>query len=261
MLFRSLISGEIKVTSWEKSQVQVRATSESGDLRFNASPRRVSLGVEDEEGDGGDTQFEIVVPKDAHVITSSISGDLSVRGVGELEANTISGELSVNGVAGRASLQSVSGEIIAGDLGSNVRAQSVSGDITLTGVAGDLEMQTVSGEMHLRGAKSAYIRTQTVSGDFEFEGALDPKGRYEFHSHSGSFTLTLPRGAGAQITMRGFSGDLSSSCEMTLMPGSGEGHYKSMTFMLGNCGAHVNIETISGDVEIKGCGGNRSKED
>jgi DUF4097 and DUF4098 domain-containing protein YvlB len=258
----SLISGEIKVTSWDKSQVQIHAIAEAGDLRFEASSQRVSLEVEQDNGDG-DTHFEVIVPRDARVLAAGISGDLSVRGVNEVEATSISGDVVVDGIARRAALQTVSGEIRAGQLMGPVKANAVSGDITLTGVGGELNVQTVSGEMKLQDIKSAYVRTQTVSGDVEFDGVIDPKGTYEFHSHAGSFVFTLPRGAGATVSMQSFSGDLNSSCAMTLQPGGEQnrGHYKTMTFTIGDGGARISFETFSGDVTLKGCGGSKSKED
>jgi DUF4097 and DUF4098 domain-containing protein YvlB len=257
----SLISGEIKVTSWDKPQVQIRANTDDGDLRFEASSGRVSLDV-DQDDSNGDTHFEVIVPRDAREVAAGVSGDVSVRDVAEVEATSVSGDVVVNGIARRAALQTVSGGITAGDLGGPVRAQAVSGDVTLNGVDGELQVQTVSGEMKLRGVKSSYVKTSTVSGDLEFDGTVDPKGRYEFHSHSGSFTLTLPRGTSATVKMQSFSGDLNSSCEMVLTPGSkGESYNKNMTFTIGGGGARVDIETFSGDVQIKGCGGSKSKED
>jgi DUF4097 and DUF4098 domain-containing protein YvlB len=258
----SLISGEIKVTSWDKPQVQIRASTDEGDLRFEASQSRVSLDIEQDNGDG-DTHFELIVPRDARVLAAGVSGDVSVRGVNEVEATSVSGDVEVNGVAKRASLQTVSGEIRGGDIGGPVKANDVSGDITLSGVAGELNVQTVSGEMKLHDVKSSYVRTQTVSGDLEFDGTIDAKGSYEFHSHSGSMTVTVPRGTGATVSMRGFSGELNSSCPMTLQPGgtTGQGRGKNMTFTIGDGGARLNFETFSGDVNLKGCGGSKSKED
>ncbi len=259
----SVISGDIKVTSWDRAQVQVHAVSESGDIRFEASSGRVTLETEHQDGDDDeDTHFELMVPKDARVSATSISGEVTVRGVGELEATSISGDMSVSGVTGRAALQNVSGSITASDLDGGVKANAVSGDIELSDVTGDLQVQTVSGEMKLRSVKSSYVRTQTVSGDVEFDGTVDPKGRYEFNSHSGSFSIALPRGVGATVSMRGYSGDFNSSCAMTLMPGGtqGTGRSKNMTFQLGNGGARFSIETFSGDVTITGCGGSKSKE-
>jgi DUF4097 and DUF4098 domain-containing protein YvlB len=260
----SLISGDIKVTSWDKSEIRIIATSDEGDLRLEASSSRVSLTMDEDYSDGdGETKYEVTVPKGARVIAGSVSGNVSVRGVAEVEATSVSGDVTVNAIAGRATIQSVSGELRASDLGGEVHAQNVSGDLEIVGVAGELSVQTVSGEMKLRGVKSSYVRAETVSGDLEFDGAVDPKGRYEFHSHSGSVTITLPRGAGATISVRGFSGDISSSCEMMLAPNSrtGEHSYKSTTFTIGGGGARFTIETFSGDLQIKGCGNTKSKED
>jgi len=259
----AITSGTIKVTSWDKPQVRIRATSESGDLRFDFSQSRVSLSAEEENG-GDDATFEIVVPSGTRVTATAIDGDIDVRGVAELEGNTVSGSVTASDIAGRATLSSVSGDVQANDLGGPVKASDVNGDITLTGIGGDVNVETVSGEMKLHGVKSSYVRTSTVSGDLEFEGALDPKGRYEFHSHSGEFTMTLPKGTNAQISLRGYNGELRSSCQMMLLPGDGVGgHNRSQTFMIGNGGAHVSFDTFSGDVEIRGaCAGNpKSKEE
>jgi DUF4097 and DUF4098 domain-containing protein YvlB len=256
----SILSGDIKVTSWDKPQVRISAYSEEGDLRFEATSSRVSLTQEDEDSDGGDTKYEITVPKDARVIAGSVSGDVNVRGVAQLEGNSVSGSVTAVDVAGRTTIQSVSGDVQGTNVGGPVNAQDVSGDVTLSGVTGDLNVQTVSGELKLLDVKSSYVKTSTVSGDLQFQGALDPKGRYEFHSHSGSFTLVLPRGSGAQVSFRGFSGEMHSNCQMTLMPGSDAGRHNGMTFTIGAGGAKVNIETFSGDVDIQGCGTSKAKE-
>jgi hypothetical protein len=259
-----IISGDIKVTSWDRPQVQIHASSESGDIQLLASSQRITLATDRQDGDDDDdTHFELMVPRDARVQASSISGEVTVRGVAEVEATSISGDVAVTGVAGRAALQNISGSITASDLGGSVKASAVSGDIQLDGVTGDLEVSTVSGEMKLRAIKSSYVRTKTVSGDLEFDGTVDPKGRYELNSHSGSFNLALPRGVGATVSVRGYSGDFNSSCAMILMPGgsSGEGRNKNMTFQIGGGGARFSIETFSGDVSITGCGGSKSKED
>jgi len=256
----SILSGDIKVTSWDKPQVRISAYSEEGDLRFEATSSRILLTQEDENGDGGDTQYEVTVPKDARVVAGSISGDVVVRGVAQLEGNSVSGTVTAVDIAGRTSLQSVSGDVNGSNVGGPVSAQSVSGDVSLAGETGDLNVQTVSGELKLRDVKSSYVKTSTVSGDLQFQGDLDPKGRYEFHSHSGSFTLVVPRGTGAQVSFRGFSGELHSTCQMTLMPGDSPRHGSGMTFTIGGGGAKVNIETFSGDVDFQGCGTSKSKE-
>ena len=176
----------------------------------------------------------------------------------------MSGDVTVNAIAGRAKLQTVSGELHATDLGGEVRAQNVSGDSRSSASPASCNVQTVSGEMKLRGVKSSYVRTETVSGDLEFDGAVDPKGRYEFHSHSGGMTITLPRGAGATVSMRGFSGELQQLLRDDAgaeQPHRRAARTRAPRSRIGGGGARFNIETFSGDVEIKGCGTTKSKED
>src|SRR5213075_1667330 len=48
----SLISGRIRVTGWDRADVKVSASIESGYLRFSANSSRVSLSVEDNNDDG-----------------------------------------------------------------------------------------------------------------------------------------------------------------------------------------------------------------
>ena len=44
----SLISGRIRVTGWDRSDVKISASIDRGTLRFNATPARVSLTVDDD---------------------------------------------------------------------------------------------------------------------------------------------------------------------------------------------------------------------
>src|SRR5712692_2357078 len=68
----SLISGKIRVTGWDRSDVKVSATIESGTLRFSANSARVSLSVDDSDEGGrrghrhnnvGDARYDVSVPR------------------------------------------------------------------------------------------------------------------------------------------------------------------------------------------------------
>src|ERR1700675_351806 len=48
----SLISGKIRVTGWDRADVKISASIESGFLRFDATSSRVSLSVEDTDSEG-----------------------------------------------------------------------------------------------------------------------------------------------------------------------------------------------------------------
>src|SRR6266480_7367580 len=96
----SLISGRIRVTGWDRADVKVSASIESGYLRFSANSSRVSLSVEDNNDDGrrghnrhnnvGDARYEVSVPRGSRLILEAVSGDVSATGSqGEIEASSV----------------------------------------------------------------------------------------------------------------------------------------------------------------------------
>jgi len=245
----SLVSGEIKVTSWNRDQVRVHATSEEGLLQFDATGARVSLSVRSRHGDMGDTNYEITIPAGARLIAHSVSADITADGGSDVEARSVSGDVHVSNATGRLTIQSVSGGLEATHVGRGLRANTVSGDLTANDVTGDIDAQTTSGDIVLGATRSSFVHTQTVSGDTRFGGTLDRAGRYEFHSHSGDIELAVPA-TGVTFDVSTFSGDLQSDYPMTLQPGSEVGQ-KHMEFSINGGGARVTAETFSGDVTVE----------
>ena len=250
----SLVSGEIIVTAGGTGQAHVRAYSEHGDLQLQASPMRLSLSVHSRRGRMGDTRYEVTVPVGTRLLLRSTSGDITARGVrGEVEAHTTSGDLQVEGGATRITLESVSGDVRAEQLDGTVRVNAVSGDVALGQVTGEIEVETVSGEITMTDARSKWVRTETTSGDLEYHGTIDPAGRYDFTSHSGEITLTVPPDAGGTLNVETFSGSIESDFPMTIQPNgqNSDGRPKRMQFTFGNGNARISVETFSGDIRIE----------
>jgi len=256
----SLVSGEIVVTSWDRSEVRVHATSERGILRFDASPSRITLGVRSDRGRLGDTRYEVTIPKSARVVAQGVSGDVSTRGGSDVEAHSVSGDVEVVDATGRVEIESVSGDASAQRVGAGVKASTVSGELTLSDIRGDVDANTVSGDIILDGVRSSFVRTNTTSGDVHFTGTLDPKGRYEFNSHSGDIKIAVP-GGGATLDVQTFSGDVDSDFPMTLLPGARSGERgKGMRFTIGGGGARISAQTFSGDITIERSSGANREE-
>ena len=101
----SLISGKIRVTGWDRSDVKISATIESGMLRFNANSSRVSLSVDDSDDGGrrghrhnnvGEARYDVSVPRGSRLILEAVSGDITAKGSqGEIEATSVSGDVDV----------------------------------------------------------------------------------------------------------------------------------------------------------------------
>jgi hypothetical protein len=256
----SLSSGEIRVTAWERREVKVSAVTERGLLRFDATGSRLELSVRSRGGRSGETRYEVTVPVGTRVDMNSVSGDLLAAGVkGEIEANTVSGEIEVTD-AQRVSLASVSGSVVVRGATGEVRASSVSGDVELERVAGDVEMHTVSGEVALRDVRAKFLRARSTSGDVEFDGTIDPAGRYDFGSHSGTIRLMLPSAVSAAIEVETYSGEVDSDFPIRLEPGEhSTGRPRRLQFRIGGGGARVSAETFSGDIDIRRAGGARDE--
>jgi len=257
----SLISGKIRVTGWDRPEVKISASIESGYLRFNANSSRVSLSVEDSDNDGrrgrrhndtGDARYDVSVPRGSRLILEAVSGDVISKGSqGEIEATSVSGDVDVTDGVRTVSAESVSGSVHVAQVGGNLRTETVSGDLRAENVTGDVEASTVSGSIRLVGIQSKDVRTESVSGDITYTGTIEPSGRYSFESHSGTVRLNIPKGAGAQFSVETFSGDLSTDFPVTIPPNPNgrrrEGH---MDFTIGDGRAKVTAQTFSGSIII-----------
>jgi Putative adhesin len=256
----SLISGRIRVTGWDRSDVKVTATIESGMLRFTSNSSRVSLSVDDSDDGGrrghrhnnvGDARYDVSVPRGSRLILEAVSGDITSKGSqGEIEATSVSGDVDVTDGVRTVSAEAVSGSVHAAQVNGNLRTETVSGDLRAENVSGNVEASSVSGSIRLVGIQSKDVRTETVSGDIVYTGTIEPSGRYSFESHSGALRLNIPRGAGAQFSVETFSGDLQSDFPVMLRPQSSLGREGHIEFTIGDGRAKITAQTFSGSIII-----------
>src|SRR4051812_9647689 len=193
----SLISGRIRVTGWDRPDVKISASIESGYLEFEANSSRVSLGVEDNDDSRGhrnhnvgEARYDVSVPRGARLILEAVSGDVTATGSqGEIEASSVSGNVIVTNGVREVSVESVSGSVHASQINGNLRAETVSGDLRAESVTGEVEATSVSGDVRLGTIQSKDVRSETVSGEITYTGTIDAGGRYSFESHSGTVRL------------------------------------------------------------------------
>jgi hypothetical protein len=254
----SLISGKMRVTGWERADVKIVASIESGSLRFDANSSRVSLSVEDEDDSGrrhrhevGDARYEVSVPRGARLILEAVSGDIVTSGSqGEIEATSVSGDVDVSNGVREVTAEAVSGSVHANQIAGNLRAETVSGDLRAESVTGDVEATSVSGDVRLVNVVSKDVRTETVSGEIGYTGSIESGGKYSFESHSGTLRLNIPRGSGAQFSVETFSGDVSTDFPVTI-PANTRGRREGrVEFTLGDGRARVTAQTFSGSIVI-----------
>jgi len=90
-----------------------------------------------------------------------------------------------------------------------------------------------------------------MSDDVVFEGALTPRGRYEFSSHSGDVHITLDDKNGFSFEGKTFSGSVNSGLPLqTGGVGSRRTSSKQVTGTYGDGSAVVSATSFSGDVVV-----------
>lgn len=255
----SLISGTIDVSAWSRDQVKIEATTERGSLRFTASRSRVGLSVDHEERRGryssGRTIYKVVVPRGARLIMATVSGPITAKGVGgETKAESVSGTIEIED-AGSITAESVSGGVRVKTVRGRANAESVSGHVIMENVSGDVDAGSVSGPIRLSGITAKSVSASTVSGPIQFSGGVDPAGKYEFESHSGTIRLALPADAGARLSLETFSGSFRSDFPVTIGGNSNWNDNqrfsgRSAEGRIGSGNARIEAQTFSGSILI-----------
>ena len=253
----SLISGTIEVSAWSRDQVKIEASTQEGTLRFTASRSRVGLRVEHEHDRhgrqnrraSGRTIYKVVVPRGTRLIMETVSGPITARGVGgEIDAESVSGTIDIED-ARSVELESVSGGVRARNVQGGANASSVSGHVTLETVTGDVDAESVSGPIRLSGIRAKVVSAETVSGAIQFSGSVDPAGKYDFESHSGTIRLALPANIGARLSLETFSGSFQSDFPVVVQGDRG-GPGRSGEARIGRGNARIEAQTFSGSILI-----------
>lgn len=257
-----LVSGDIIVTGWNKPEVKILATIETGYFEFSPSPSRVRISARSRRGRMGDQRIEISVPIGTEVKASTVSGNVAVRGTaGRVQASSVSGDLDVRDAVDEIEIHTTSGDLRAEKLRGRIRANTTSGDLVLDDVNGDLRFHTVSGTLRARGALTG-LEFESVSGDLEFRGDIKNEGTYTAHTHSGDIRLTLPANLAANLDVGTFSGDLRTEFPLTLQPGeSASRRGRQMQTTINGGGARITLSTFSGDITIEKGAARPTKED
>jgi DUF4097 and DUF4098 domain-containing protein YvlB len=246
--------GTVIVTASDRNEIRVRARTENGAIRFTSSSSRATL--EPASGRGcSDGHFEITVPAGVKLVASTWSGSVSVRGVhGDVEAHSQSGDVQVRDAGDRLDVESLSGDVTITTVRGEATVHTVSGSVTLSGARGNVDVESVSGDIDLRDVVAKQVRSHTTSGDVSFLGQILDAGRYEFNTHSGEITLSLPADIGAELSVATFSGGIDSDFPITLKAGEhgiGASQAKRLSFTVGRGTARIIAETFSGDINLK----------
>jgi len=249
------MSGSVKVTGWDRAEVQVKGTVGSGgELSFDGSEKQTTIEVEAEHGNpmGIKSDLEVFVPAGSSVSIEGFSATISVSGVtGSVSAETVNGSITHAGAARAVELQSVNGAIDVTKASGRVQAEAVNGTVTIRDASGELEASTVNGKLVVIGGSFDRAKLESVSGSVRFEAALSARATLAVESVSASVDLLLPAGLGADFTVSTFSGEITNELGPAAEKSSRWTPEKELSFTTGSGGARITVETLSGAVHIR----------
>jgi hypothetical protein len=255
MLEVSISSGDISVSSWEKSEVFVKAEGidpeELNDLKMSQTGNTVRVSFRPEWG-SHHVRFTFQIPSDYNTDLHTSGGDIQLQGNfrGLIEGATSGGDIRLGDVQGTVDMSTSGGDVIAGRITGTTKLRTSGGDIRMTNCSGDVDVSTSGGNITV-GDVGKTLNARTAGGDIEVgnvggEATISTAGgEIRVGTVTGSVTVKT---AGGDIVLRGGSGMIRAKTA---------GGDINMTDLTGS----VEAGTAGGDVraELRPSGNGRSR--
>jgi hypothetical protein len=200
--------------------------------------------------------YVVTAPAGTRITARAVSGDVTVGAItGEVAVHTTSGDVRVTGATRLVSAKTISGDITLLDTRAEglLEAGTMSGDVTATNVsARRLTMSTISGDVSTRNVEAGDVKMNTMSGDVRFDGAIEPRGRYDFTSQSGTVRLSLDGRTGFSLEAQTFNGSVTTELELkSATPGAaGRRPARQLRGTFGDGSATITARSFSGSVVL-----------
>ncbi|MCH1921554.1 DUF4097 domain-containing protein [Shewanella sp. A3A] len=267
--------GNVTIQSWDKAEVSISGTLDEKSDGLVFEQQGGKFVIEDKlprqySGNNNDgSVLKIMLPKNTSLKLAGVSTDFKLSDLdGSIDGNNVSGELTLSKLNGDINLRTVSGNITAKDLSGKLTLETVSGDIKdqqssgtahYSLVSGDLtadsqasEVYTdiVSGKVKLQLQRVEQLNLNAVSGDVKVKLNTITK-KAELNSVSGDIELTFSQLPDAEFDINGGpSGDIDNKLTGDKPVKAKYTHSESLSFQTGAATASIEINTISGDIEL-----------
>lgn len=259
----SNIKGQVTVSGWDKSEVSITGTLGDGakGLSVDGGGSHLTIKVEPPDKQGwfswgaesrmGDTTLDLKVPRNAEMKIEVVSADVALSGVAgrALDVNSVSGKLRLDSDAKEVEIDSVSGNIDLTGKAERGHLETVSGNVRARGLGGQIKFETVSGDIDAENGDYREMSAGTVSGDINLRGKPAKDARIDVETMSGDVHLYLPSEVSAHLRVTTFSGSIRSDFGKVKEEDHGPG--SSLDATVGDGASRVNLQTFSGDVEVR----------
>jgi hypothetical protein len=209
------VSGDVRVTSWNKDEVYVEVTGldkdDYEDLMIKQEGNTVSVVLKNNDG----ASFSIKTPEQFNLDVKTSGGDLLCSGkfVGNVTGTTAGGDVMVQNVDGDVVLTTAGGDVKTGDVTGDVKLTTAGGDIMVGNIGGEGKISTAGGDIIVASA-SKTISLATAGGDIKINNV---GGEVKASTSGGDIMVGVVKGAaklntsGGDIKLSGANGRISSN--------------------------------------------------
>jgi DUF4097 and DUF4098 domain-containing protein YvlB len=260
------IHGEVRAGGVTSSDARKRLNDILANPPIEQSGNVIRIGKEKFRLRNVSIDYRIEVPHDTALESTVGSGSQSIQDIrGPARLTTGSGEVRAMRIREETQITSGSGSLEATDIGGDLRCTTGSGSITISGVQGDaritsgsgsitvskpmgrVEAHTGSGGIAIEGATSD-LNVRAASGSLRVQGNPGENSFWDLHTTSGRVELTVPSNASFRLRASAVSGGIQTDIPIVIEE---QGRH-SLRARVGNGGARVEVETVSGSIRIRG---------
>lgn len=250
-------AGSVKVTGWDRNEVQVTGELGDGterlDFATDGKVTRIKVILPNRSYNVEDTDLVISMPAASRLSVNTVSADIAVTGVtGAQRLVAVSGDVRTEAGAQDVECRTVSGDVhVAGSAKKGLLTiNTVSGDATALKVAGEVNANTVSGNVTLGMGETSRSRVRSTSGDLTLALLLGPDGKIDAESISGDVRLDFVGPVNAEFDVSSFNGEIRNCFGPKPVSASEYAPGKDLRFREGQGSGWVRIKTMNGDISV-----------
>lgn len=245
-------SGAVRVTTWDRAQLRIRAEHGSRDvIRIDVREGVVHVEADRDRGMPPFVNYDVTVPRAMAVTLEGVESEMTVEGVaGSLEVHTVEGAVTVRGAGGAVSLNTVEGDVELEGGQGRVTVEAVEGTVRITGARGDIVVETVEGDVTLENVESGDVDVGTVEGSIRYAGIIRDGGRYRLTSHEGDVVLVAGPGLNATVSVATFDGSFVADPAFAVQVSEVRAG-RRFSFTAGTGSARIELETFDGEIRLE----------
>lgn len=248
------ISGDVKLTAWDKASVEIRETvrlkvftrAEAEEIlqrleaEISQSGNLVSIDGGDEWA-WADRKLEISLPKQFAVALRISDGDVTLRGVaGNLELRTSHGDVEVADAGGNLEIHTSAGNLEVLNHQGLLDAKTSGGNIRIANVSENATLHTSGGNIRVSDVQKA-LSARTSGGEIDIRNA---GGNVEARTSGGNISLLNCAG---DAVLRTSGGDIDAET----VAGSLEAKTSGGEVSGRNIAGRVDAATSGGDINFR----------